>query len=186
MENQKKLSNYNEVYLQHSKYRNIFICEPITKELASTLTALLLYYDHASNDQITLYINSVGGDVSALYNIYDVMRMMKSPISTICIGKAYSAAAVILAAGDEGLRFAFKNSNIMVHGIQCLFPIITANDVKSSQNYFDFLTKTNDNVLKIVANHTKQTLAKIKDDSKRDLYMNSKEALSYGMIDGII
>ena len=187
MENQiKKTNNFNEIYLQHTNHRHIFVCEPITKELASTLTALLFYYDSVGDDQITIFINSVGGDVAALYNIYDVMQMIKSPISTICIGKAYSAAAVILAAGTPGLRLAFKNSNIMIHGVQCVFPTMNETDIKSSQNYFEFLTKTNDSVLKMLSSHTGQKIDKVKIDSKRDLFMDSKEALSYGMIDKII
>jgi ATP-dependent Clp protease protease subunit len=119
-----KQSKYDSSYIHLAAERVIFLKEPVTKELASELAALLLYYDNEDQkEDITLYIHSNGGDADGLINIYDVMHMIKAPIQTICLGKAYSAAAVMLAAGSKGKRYAFKNSKIMIHGVQFSFPI---------------------------------------------------------------
>ena len=147
---------------------------------------MLLYYDNLAPDEyITLHINSVGGDVAALLNIYDVMQMIRAPITTVCTGKCYSAAAALLAAGSPGERYAFKNSQIMIHGIQCLFPVM-GHDQTTSKNYYEFLKDYNDSIMKILAQHTKHPLEKIKEDCKGDVFMDAKQALEYGLIDGII
>ncbi|MCZ2224466.1 MAG: ATP-dependent Clp protease proteolytic subunit [Chitinophagales bacterium] len=180
-----KVNRFSDIYVELSKYRNIFLCEEVTKDVAVTMSALLFYYDAINNDPIRIYINSNGGDVMALYNIYDVMQIINSPIYTICIGKAYSAAAVILAAGSPGHRYAFKHSDVMIHGLQCLFA--TEKDAQASQHYFENkLIKINDNVLKLVAKHTKQPLSKIKEDSKRDFFLQASEAKKYGIVDHVL
>lgn len=177
---------YVETYIRLAQERIIFLSEEITKDTAAALSALLLYYDNLDpNEYITLHINSVGGDVAALLNIYDVMKMIRAPITTICTGKCYSAAAALLAAGEPGQRYAFKNSQIMIHGIQCTFPI-AGHDQTTSKNYYDFLKDYNDSIMKILAKHTKHPLDKVKEDCSRDLYMDAKQALEYGLIDGII
>lgn len=180
------LSGYSESYVRLARDRMIFLSEEITKDTAAALSALLLYYDNIAPDQyITLHLNSVGGDAAALLNIIDVMKMVRCPISTICTGKCYSAAAVLLAAGTPGERFAFKNSQIMIHGIQCVFPI-AGHDQTTSKDYYDFLKDYNDSIMKILAEHTEHPLDKIKEDCKRDVFMDAKEALEYGLIDAII
>lgn len=177
---------YLETYIKLTKSRTIFLSEDVTKESAAQLSALLLYYDNKDhNEYINLYIHSNGGDSSGLANIYDVMQMIRAPIKTICIGKCYSAGAVILAAGTKGERYAFKSSKIMIHGIQFGFPL-PGQDVINSKNYFNFAKENNDNIMKILANHTGHSLEKLKQDCSQDLWMNSKQALSYGIIDHII
>lgn len=179
-----KPSKYESSFVYLSKDRVIFLKDNVTKELASELSALLLYYDNqSSEEEISLYIHCIGGDADGLIHIYDVMQMIGAPIHTICIGEACSAAAVLLAAGDR--RSAFKNSKIMIHGLQCAFPI-PGYDQVNSKNYLDFLNKNNDNVMKILAKHTGHTLEKVKEDCKRDLYLDAKKALEYGIIDQII
>lgn len=177
--------SYQETYIKLAKSRSIFLAENVTKEVASGLSALLLYYDNESHDEITLYIHSNGGDASGLSNIYDVMQMIKSPIKTVCIGKAYSAGAVILAAGSKGHRYALKNAKIMIHGIQCGFPI-PGHDITNSKNYYDFLEDNNDNIMKMLAHHTGFPLQKIKEDCQRDLFLDAKQALNYHIVDHII
>src|SRR5260221_8676422 len=101
-------------YAELAEYRSIFISEDFTKEMASAMIALLLYYDNQSIiEPITIYINSNGGDGSALCAIYDMMNMISAPIETICMGKCYSAGAFLLAAGTKGKRYVFKHSQIM-------------------------------------------------------------------------
>lgn len=175
-----------DTYVKLAKYRVIFISENISDKVASELSALLLYFDNESHDElIEMYIHSNGGDITGLANIYDVMQMISAPIKTVCIGKCYSAAAVLLAAGFKGERYAFKNSSIMIHGIQAGFPII-GHDMTASKNYLEFLDENNDNVMKMLANHTGHTLKKVKDDCKNDVYMTAKEAKLYNIIDHIL
>lgn len=177
---------YDETYIRLANNRVIFLSENITKEVAVQLSAMLLFYDNLDhNEPIELYINSLGGDATALINIYDVMQMVQAPIKTICIGKCYSAGAIILATGSKGERYAFNNSKIMIHGIQCTFPI-PGYDVTNSKNYYEFLEEHNDVVLQILAKHTEQSLEKVKSDCKQDVYMDAKQALEYGIIDHII
>jgi ATP-dependent Clp protease protease subunit len=179
-----KPSRYESSYIYLSSSRFLFLKDVITPEIASDISALLLYYDNVSNDDITLYIHSPGGDMNALMNIYDVMQMIKSPIQTVCYGMAASAAAVMLAAGTPGKRFAFKNSKIMIHGLQSSFPI-PGSDQTSSKNWMDYLNKKNDLLMKILAKHCGQSPEDIKIDCSRDVWLSAKEAMNYGMIDKI-
>ena len=136
---QMKHSKYESSYVWLASHRTIFLREDITKDLAAELSALLFYYDNKSTEEdIRIYFHCNGGDADGLINIYDVMQIIKAPVQTICLGKAYSAAAILLAAGTKGKRFAFKNSKIMIHGIQCLFPL-SGFDSSLAKNYFDFL-----------------------------------------------
>lgn len=177
---------YSESYIKLSKDRKIFLTEEIDKENASDLAAWLLYYDHLDpEDPITIYIHSPGGMTAGLIHIYDVMQFVKAPVRTICMGRASSAAAVILAAGTKGERYAYKNSEIMIHGVQGLFPI-PGMDIKNNKSYYDFFKTHNDDVLKMLARHTKQPLDKIRKDCASDHYMTAHQAQKYGIIDYII
>jgi ATP-dependent Clp protease protease subunit len=177
---------YAETYVKLSKDRTIFMSENVTKDVAAELSALLLYYDNENHEEpITLYLHSNGGDASGLSNIYDVMQMISAPVKTICLGKCYSAGAVILAAGTKGYRYALKSAKIMIHGIQFVFPI-PGTDIIGSKNYYQFVDDNNDNIMKILAHHTGHTLEKVKEDCKQDVWMDAKQALEYGLIDGII
>lgn len=180
------LAGYEETYVKLAKHRILFIAEDVTNELATQLSAMLLYFDNEDPDgMIEMYINSPGGAVSGLFQIYDVMQMISAPIRTICAGSAFSAAAVILAAGTKGERCAFDNSKIMIHGIQCLFPI-PGYDITNNKNYHNFLLENNDNIIKILARHAGQTVEKVKQDCKEDIWLSPKQALEYGIIDRII
>jgi ATP-dependent Clp protease protease subunit len=180
------LTGYAETYVKLAKHRILFISEDVSDELATELSALLLYFDNEDHEApIEIYINSHGGAVSGLFNIYDVMQMVHAPIRTICAGRCSSAAAVMLAAGAKGERCAFKNSRVMIHGIQCIFPI-PGYDITKIKNYHDFLLEHNDNIMKVLAHHTGQTLDKIRQDCKEDVWMSPEQALDYGLIDQII
>lgn len=178
---------YFETYIKLSTNRIIFLNEVFTKETSAVLTALLLHYDNESHSEdIAIYINSVGGDVSSLTNIYDVIQMIKAPVQTICLGKAYSAGAFLLAAGTKGRRYAFPHSQIMIHGIQCVFPVAGEEHPINSKNYYNFLNDNNDTVMKMLAKHTGHPLDKVKKDCLKDFYMDAKEALAYGIVDEIL
>jgi ATP-dependent Clp protease protease subunit len=180
------LAGYAETYVKLAKHRVLFISEDVSDELATELSALLLYFDHEDHESpIEIYINSHGGAVSGLFSIYDVMQMISAPIQTICAGRASSAAAVILAAGTKGKRCAFPNSRIMIHGIQCVFPI-AGYDLTNNKNYHNFLLEHNDSIMKVLSHHTGQTLDTIKKDCKEDVWMSAMKALEYGIIDLIL
>ena len=180
------IMGYADSYVKMSKSRSIFLTEDVRKKVGAELSALMLYYDNIDHEApINLYIHSNGGDVAGLSNIYDVMQMIRAPVKTILLGKCYSAAAVILAAGTKGERYALKSSKVMIHGIQFVFPI-PGHDLTTNKNYYDFVKDNNDNLMKMLANHTGQPLAKIKDDCKRELWMNSSACVKYGLIDHIL
>lgn len=180
------LTGYSDTYVKLTKNRSIFLSEDVSKDNAAQLSALLLHFDNEDHEsEITLYIHSNGGDASGLSNIYDVMQMISAPVKTVCIGKCYSAGAVILAAGSKGSRYAFKSSKIMIHGIQFGFPL-PGQDIISSKNYYEFIKENNDNIMKILAKHTGHTLEKVKEDCKQDVWLDPKQALQYGLIDHII
>lgn len=181
----KKQSKYFDSVTTLSKNRSIFLYEDVNKDMSSILCSLLLYFDSKSNEQINLYINSNGGDTASLFQIYDVMQMIKSPISTICIGKAYSAAAVILAAGTKGLRKCFYHGNVMIHGVQLVFPVLPEHDSDKSEEYLKFVDSMNENMLAVLAKHSGQTIDKVREDCKRDLFLDSNESINYGIVDCI-
>jgi ATP-dependent Clp protease protease subunit len=178
------LMGYADSYVKMSRNRSIFFSENVSKKSAAELSALLLYYDHINHEEpIYLYIHSDGGEVDGLNNIYDVMQMIEAPIKTILLGKCYSAGAVILAAGDE--RYALPSSQIMIHGLQFAFPLM-GSDTHDNKAYFDFLRDNNDKLMKILAKHTGQSLARVKQDCQRELWMGPEEAVEYGIIDAVI
>lgn len=180
------LRGYSESYVKMSKNRAIFFSEDVSDKAAAELSAMLLYYDNANNEEpIHLYIHSNGGAVSGLNNIYDVMQMIHAPVKTILLGKCYSAGAIMLAAGTKGERYALKSSNVMIHGIQFSFPV-AGEDMSNNKNYLDFIEDTNDLLMKILSKHTGQPLEKLKNDCSRELWMDAKTAQNYGIIDHII
>lgn len=179
-------SKYADCYMLLAKHRTIFVSEDITKDIATSLSALLLYYDHDnSHEDISLYINTNGGDALALANIYDVMKMIQAPIKTICIGKAYSAGAFILASGTKGKRFITRNSSVMIHGLQTLFPYEGA-DQKNSQVRFDFLKSLNVNILSSFATNVGKSFDEVYQDCKSDNYLTAIDAKRYGIVDEVI
>lgn len=179
------IRGYAESYVKLSSSRTIFFNEEFSKKTSTELASLLLYYDHKDHQEITLYINSSGGDVAALINVYDVMQMIKSPVKTVLLGKAYSAGAVILAAGSPGRRFALASGKCMIHGVQFGFPCL-GKDYTDSKDYLEFIKNNNDIIMKILAKHTGKSLDQVKLDCVGDKWMNAQQAVSYGIIDGIL
>ncbi len=177
---------YAETYIKLAKSRIIFLSEDVSKEVANEFSSMLLYYDNVdSNDIITLYIHSNGGDLAGCTSMYDVMNMVRAPVRTICLGKAYSAAAVLLAAGTKGERYIAPNAEVMIHGIQCAFPL-PGSDTINCENYLDFLKVNNDAIVKMLAKHTSQPVKKVREDCKKDMFMTAKEAIKYGIVDHIL
>lgn len=172
-----------DIFSRLLKERIIFIGTPIEDEIANVIIAQLLFLQaEDSAKDIYVYINSPGGVVTAGLAIYDTMRYIKPPVSTICLGQAASMAAVLLAAGDKGKRYALPNSRIMIHqplgGAQG-----QATDIEiQTQEIMRIKKLIND----ILANHTGQALAKLEKDTDRDFYMSAQQAVEYGLVDEVI
>lgn len=180
------LTGYAETHVKLAQHRILVVAEDITDNLAADLSALLINFDTEDpNLPIELHLHTSGGAVSGFINIYDVIQMITAPVKTVCLGKCYSAGAFLLAAGTKGERYAMRNSNIMIHGIQAGFPI-PGYDMTSSKDYFKSLNDNNDSLMKILAQHTGQTLEKIKEDCKQDVFMDAPTAKAYGIIDHVL
>lgn len=173
-----------DVFSSLMKKRTLFLGADIDGAMATSLTASLLLLDASSQEEITLYINSNGGDISnGLLTIHDAIQYIKSPVKTVCIGEAYSSAAVILASGTKGRRFAFPNSKIMIHNLH-------VDELSGTQKEIEDETKRckelNHVLMKLISSHTKQSLKKVKRDCLKDKYFSPEEAIKYGLIDGIV
>jgi len=172
-----------DIYSRLLKDRIIFLGDPIDDRVANIIIAQLLFLDAQSKDKdIKFYINSPGGSVSAGLAIYDTMQLVKSDVSTICVGLAASMASVLLAAGTPGKRFALPNSEVMIHQVMGGAEG-QASDVKIRAEH---ILKTKTKMNKILAFHTKQKEATVEKDSDRDYFMTAEEALKYGIVDKVI
>lgn len=172
-----------DIYSRLLKERIVFVGMPIDDDIANLIIAQLLFLDgEDSGKEISVYINSPGGIVSSGMAIYDTMQYVKSPITTICVGQAASMAAVLLAAGTKGKRYALPNSRILIHqpmgGVQGQATDI---DIHAKE-----ILKLRERLNKILSKHTGQSLKKIEKDTDRDYYMTAEEAKEYGIIDEII
>lgn len=173
-----------DVFSRLLKERIVFLCGEINGEMAQTIVAMLLFLDSQDNKkEISLYINSAGGSVNdGLYTIYDCMNYIKSPIRTVCIGEAYSAASLILAAGTPGLRMAFPNSQIMIHEIQ----VGMEGSGSEIQEEAERVRVANNKLMNYLARYTGKTVDVIKEDCKSDKFFSAEEAKKYGLIDAIV
>jgi len=173
-----------DIYSRLLKDRIIFLGGPIDDDTANLVIAQLLFLENQDPKRdIVIYINSPGGSVTATMAIYDTMQFVKSDISTVCVGMAASGAAVVLAAGKKGKRFALPNSEVMIHQVAVSGVEGRASDIEISAKQ---IAKTKQKLNKILAKHTGQKVDKIEKDSDRDYYMSADEAMSYGLIDDIL
>ncbi|MHB8465544.1 MAG: ATP-dependent Clp protease proteolytic subunit [Acidimicrobiales bacterium] len=172
-----------DLYSRLLREHIILLGTPIDDTIANLVCAQLLFlqYENADRD-INLYINSPGGDITALFAIYDTMQLVKNPIATWCYGQAASAAAVLLAAGAPGKRHALPHSRILMHqpyggvGGQASDIEIQAREILRMREMLE----------QILADHTGQTLERVHSDTDRDFIMGAQEAKDYGIIDEII
>ena len=174
-----------DIYSRLVKDRIIFLAEEVTADTATIISATLLFLDHQNHDKdISLYINSPGGTVhDGLFTIYDTMQFIKAPVKTVCIGEAYSAAAVILCAGEKGKRGAFPNANIMIHQVQIHELDGSGSQIEKESKR---IKKLNDKIFTTIARHTGNSVTKVKRDCEEDFFLTSEEALEYGLIDAIV
>ena len=171
-----------DIFSRLLKNRIILLSGEITDDLANSVVAQILYLDSLNHDDISLYINSPGGSVTAGMAIYDTMNFVSSNVSTICLGMAASMAAFLLSSGEKGKRFILPNAEVMIHqplgGAQG-----QATEIKIAAEH---ILKLRKKLNEILAKNTKQKIDTIEQDTERDNFMDSQEALNYGIVDNNI
>ena len=172
-----------DIYSRLLRERVIFLVGPVDDMTANVIVAQLLFLEADNPDKdISLYINSPGGSVTAGMAIYDTMQFIKPDVSTLCIGQAASMGALLLAAGEKGKRFCLPNSRVMIHqplgGFQG-----QASDIEIHAKEILFLKEK---LNQILATHTGQTLKKLAADTDRDNFLSAEQSVDYGMVDQVI
>ncbi len=173
-----------DIYSRLLKDRIIFLGGPIVDPVANAVIAQLLFLESEDEKKdIKLYINSPGGSVPATLAIYDTMQYVKPDVSTICIGMAASGAALLLASGAKGKRFALPNSEVLIHQVMAGGIEGQATEIEISARH---VLRLKERLSQILAKHTGKPLAQIEKDTDRDFYMDTEEAKKYGIIDEVI
>lgn len=171
-----------DIYSRLLKNRIILLSGEINDDNANVVIAQLLYLDSISNDDISLYINSPGGSITSGMAIYDTMNLIKSDVSTICVGMAASMAAFLLSCGKKGKRYCLPNSEVMIHQ-----PL---GGVNGQATEIDIVAKRIINlrskINSILAKNTNRNIKQIEKDTDRDYYMDANQALKYGIVDKIL
>jgi ATP-dependent Clp protease protease subunit len=172
-----------DIYSRLLKDRIIFLGSGINDDVANLVIAQLLFLEAEDPDkEINFYINSPGGLVTAGMAIYDTIQYIKSPVATLCMGQAASMAALLLAAGDQGKRFALPHARILIHqplgGFQGQ---ATDVDIQARE-----ILRLREELNEIMASHTGQSIERIHHDTERDFYMSGQQAKEYGLIDDVI
>lgn len=171
-----------DIYSRLLKDRIIILNGEIDDNLANTVVAQLLYLDSLNTNDISLYINSPGGSITAGMAIYDTMNFVKSDVSTICIGMCASMAAFLLSSGKKGKRYTLPNGEIMIHqplgGAQG-----QATEIKIAA---ERILKLKEKLNRILSKNTNQDIKKIEQDTERDYFLDAEEALDYGLIDRML
>jgi len=172
-----------DIYSRLLRERVVFLVGPVNDATANLVVAQLLFLESENPDKdISLYINSPGGSVSAGMSIFDTMNFIKPDVSTLCMGMAASMGAFLLSAGTKGKRFALPNSKVMIH--QPLGG--TQGQSTDIEIHAREILKTREQLNKILAERTGQPLEKIQADTERDYYMSANEAKDYGLVDQVI
>lgn len=171
-----------DIYSRLLKDRIIILNGEITDNSSNIVVAQLLYLDSLNNDDISLYINSPGGSITAGMAIFDTMNFIKSDISTICVGMAASIAAFLLSSGEKGKRYILPNAEVMIHqplgGAQG-----QATEIKIAA---ERILKLKKKLNKILSDNTGKDIDTIDNDTERDYFMDSDEALNYGIVDKVL
>jgi ATP-dependent Clp protease protease subunit len=173
-----------DIYSRLLKERIIFLGGPVSDAVANTVIAQFLFLEHEDpKKDITLYINSPGGSVTAGMAIYDTMQYVRPDVATICVGIAASMGAFLLAAGKKGKRFTLPNSEILLHQVAVDSIGGQATEIEISARQ---ILKTKARLNQILAKSTGQSLAKVEKDTERDFWLSAEEAKTYGVVDEII
>jgi ATP-dependent Clp protease, protease subunit len=172
-----------DIYSRLLRERIVFLGEPIEDAVANTVVAQLLFLDSVEPGRdVAMYVNSPGGSSTALFSIYDTMRFLRSDVATYCLGQAASAAAVILAAGTPGKRFALPNASVLIHqphgGVEGQSADI---EIHARE-----IARQRRRVEEILAEHTGQRIDRIHADTERDFILGPEEARAYGLVDEVV
>ncbi|MFZ4812549.1 MAG: ATP-dependent Clp protease proteolytic subunit [Ilumatobacteraceae bacterium] len=173
-----------DLYSRLLKDNIIFLQTPIDDTVASVICAQLIHLESENPDKdINIYINSPGGDITALFAIYDTMQFIKNDIATICLGQAASAAAVLLAAGTKGKRLALPHSRVLLHQPygQVSYGQVTDLEIAAKE-----ILRMRELLEEILAHHTGQPIERIHNDTDRDFVLEAREAIEYGIIDDML
>ncbi len=172
-----------DIYSRLLRERIIFLGGAIDDHMANIIIAQLLFLEHEDpTKEIKLYINSPGGSVTAAMAIYDTMNHVKPDVSTVCVGIAASAAAVLLSSGAKGKRFCLPNSEVMIHQVMGGAEG-QASDIAIVAKH---ILRTKENLNKILSKNTGKPITQVEKDSDRDYYMSAEEAKKYGIVDEIV
>lgn len=165
--------------------RKIFLWGPVMDDSAKEIVSKLMYLEMLEpGKEITFYINSPGGVITSGMTIYDTMKMITSPVATVCMGMAASMGSLLLCAGQKGRRFVWPSGKVMIHQPSIGGQIVaTATDIKI---HAEEIRKTKDKLNRILADECNQPLEKIVQDTDRDYYMTAEEAVRYGIVDSIV
>jgi ATP-dependent Clp protease, protease subunit len=172
-----------DIYSRLLRDRIIILGTPIDDNVANLICAQLLFLESENPEkEINLYVNSPGGSVTAGMAIYDTMQYISAPVATLCMGQAASMAALLLAAGEAGMRYALPNSRILIHQPMGGFQgQATDIDIQARE-----IIRLKETLNQILANHTGADLKKVQKDTERDYFMNAEEAQKYGVIDRVL
>ncbi|TXD35793.1 ATP-dependent Clp endopeptidase proteolytic subunit ClpP [Lujinxingia vulgaris] len=174
-----------DIYSRLLKDRIVFLGTPVTDDVANAIVAQLLFLESDDPDKdISLYINSPGGSVTAGLSIYDTMRYIRPRVSTICMGQAASMGALLLTAGEKGMRYALPNSRILIH--QPLMRGGIGGQATDIEIQAREILRLRERLNEILVEQTGQSMERIQKDTDRDYYMSAHEALEYGLIDKVV
>jgi len=172
-----------DIYSRLLKERVVFLVGPVTEATANLIVAQLLFLESENPDKdISFYINSPGGSVSAGLAVYDTIRFIKPHVSTLCVGQAASMGALLLAAGEKGKRYCLPNSRVMIHQPMGGFQG-QASDIEIHAREILFLKQR---LIEILAEHSGQSVERIGRDTDRDNFLSGEEAVQYGLVDKVL
>ena len=172
-----------DIYSRLLAERIVILGQQVDDDIANLIVAQLIHLESEDPDKdISIYVNSPGGSVYAGLAIYDTMNFIKPDVQTICVGIAMSMGALLLAGGAEGKRMALPNAKILIHQVSSGFQGQATDIEIHAREVIDLRTRLDE----IIAKHTKQDIAKVKQDTERDYFMSSEEAKVYGIIDRVI
>ena len=172
-----------DIYSRLLKERVVFLVGPVTEATANLIVAQLLFLESENPDKdISFYINSPGGSVSAGLAVYDTMQFIKPDVSTLCVGQAASMGSLLLAAGDPGKRFILPNSRVMIHQPMGGFQG-QATDIEIHAKEILYLRER---LNEILAKHSKQPIDVIRRDTERDFFLGAEDAVKYGLVDKVL
>ena len=169
---------------RHLMNRSIFLQGEVNQDMANSFLEEFMYLESESNDPITIYVNSLGGEVNAGLMIYDIIQASTAPVNMVCTGMAASMGAVIMAGGQEGRRFIFPHSKMMIHE-----PLMVGGgggSATSIKKTAESILETKELINGIIAKHTGKTIEEIDDATSFDNFMNAEEAIEFGLCDQIL